>query len=283
MSDRPSADSRPGEYVLRIPVPVAEIDPFGELRPSAYVRLLQLAASEASATAGHDAGWYARKGTTWIVRRTRFEQEEPARQGDDLRIHTWVSDIRRVRSWRRYEIERASDGCAIARASTDWVYVNSANGAPTAMTDELQRAFMPDGIVTEGRPPRLRSPTDPIEIPLRQVEFGDLDSLGHVNNANYVTFVQQALLEDLQRRGWTPDFDRPDGGHLRVLTLEIEYLAQAVYRNRLSARIATAATSERTLRADVELLAEATPAAVAIIECEWSDGPFPAALRAAFD
>jgi len=283
MSDRPSADPRPGEYVLRIPVPVAELDPFGELRPSAYIRLLQLAASEASAAAGHDAGWYARKGTTWIVRRTRFEQDGPARQGDELRIRTWVSDIRRVRSWRRYEIEHAGDGRAVARAATDWVYVNSANGAPTAMTDELQRAFMPGGVITEGRPPRLPSPTDPIELPLRQVELGDLDSLGHVNNANYITFVQQALLEDLQRREWIPEFDRPEGGHLRVRSLEIEYLAQAVYRDRLTARIATAATSESTLRAEVELLAEKTAAAVAVIECEWSDGPFPAALRTVFD
>jgi YbgC/YbaW family acyl-CoA thioester hydrolase len=283
MSGDPPSAEHPGEYVLRTPVPVAELDPFGELRPSAYIRLLQLTAAEASAAAGYDAHWYAQRGTTWIVRRTRFEQCEPARQGDDLRIRTWVSDIRRVRSWRRYEVDRAIDGQAIARAATDWVYVNSDSGAPTVLCEELQRAFMPAGVTTEPRPPRIRPPADGVAFDLRRVELADLDSLGHVNNATYVNFVQQALLEDLQRRGWTPDFARPEAGHLRARSLEIEYLTPALYREVLSARIATTLTSEGKLGAAVELVAESTSAAAAVCECEWSDGPLPTGLRAAFD
>ena len=270
------------EHVLQVATPVAELDPYGELRPSAFFRLIQLAASEASCALGYGPDWYDRRGTTWIVRRTRFEQFEPARHGDELTIRTWVSDMRRVRSWRRYEVTRAGDGVPLARAATDWVYA-AANGGPAAMPLELQQAFMPGGIVTEERPPRIRLPpdanTDGEPFALRAVEFADLDSLGHVNNARYADFVQQAVFDYLRRGGWTATYSDPAADHLRLTELEIEYLAPALDRQNLSAWVALAEPGNETLHATVALMADERQVAAAMATLQWTGDALPATLR----
>ncbi len=271
------------EFVLHVLTPVAEVDPFGELRPSAQIRLLQLAASEASATLGFDAAWYERRGASWVVRRTRFEQISPARHGDQLRIRTWVSDMRRVRSWRQYEIVRHADGLAIARAATDWVYVDAASGAPTPLPLEVQQAFMPEGIASEERRGRLRLPRDVETTPLalRAVELADLDSLGHVNNSAYADFVQQSLFEDLLRRGWSPDLANPSAGHLRARTLEIEYLTPAQYRQPLAAQVVVARGPDHAVRATVAILAQQRTSVIANATWEWTVGAIPDDLQSA--
>lgn len=270
------------DYSLHVPVPAAELDPHGELRPSAFIRLLQTAASEASHALGYTAEWYERNGTTWVVRRTHFEQGEPARLGDRLRIRTWVSDMRRVRSWRRYEVSRASDGAAIASAATDWVYATAA-GAPAPVPPDLQRHFMPDGVVTEARPSRITMPAgaDSPAIRLRAVEWADLDSLGHVNNARYADFVEHAVIAHLESRGWRQTPTSAANGHLRPISLELEYLRPLLYAEPVAAAVALASPGDDTLRAVVELSSAGIPVLAARVSHRWTGASLPAALVAA--
>lgn len=271
------------ELCLRVPVPVAELDPFAELRPSALIRLLQTAASEASCALGFDVAWYDRNGTTWVVRRTQFESLEPARHGDMLVIRTWVSDMRRVRSWRRYEVSREADGAVIARAATDWVYATVA-GAPAALPHDLQQTFMPRGVVTEPRPPRIRPPDDTAPLlPLRSVEWADLDSLGHVNNARYADFVQQAVLDRLRHGGWSGGATSRDEGYLRAEALDLEYLRPALMGEQLSARVALGRGAGNVLRGVVELVSDGRPALSAVTTHRWTGSTLPASLVAALD
>lgn len=261
-------------------MPVAELDPFGELAAAAQVRLLQLAAARASADAGFDASWYENHASTWVVRFTRLRRLAEARHSDELAVRTWVSDFRRVRSLRQYEITRIADGATVARGATDWVYVDTAAGAPAAVPREIQSAFMPAGLAVQKRPRRLRMPRD-LEAPasvLRRVELADLDSLGHVNNSRYVSFVEEAVYERLGAEGWTPSF-ASRAPHPRLVEIHIEYFNEALFGHTLAARVHWAAASEASLDATVEILAGGAQAVVATTRWQWSDGPLPDALR----
>ncbi len=269
------------QYALHIPVPVAELDPFGELKTAALIRILQLAAARASEDAGFDLSWYERTGTTWVVRLTHVEKLEPARHGDELIVRTWVSDFRRVRSIRQYEVSRIADGAIIARAATDWVYVDAASGAPAVVPDEIQRSLMPDGVATEQRRRRPRNTPSVAEpFPLRRVELADLDSLGHVNNSHYASFVEQALVDALTASGWSPDL-ATRAPHLRVVELEIEYFTSAKYRQHLAAQVSYSLDSTREVIAAIEIICDGQRAATAHGRWRWDDGDLPAALIAA--
>jgi len=268
-------------YTLRVDTPVAELDPFDELRASALVRLLQLAASNATTEAGYDVGWYARNHATWIVRYTSLERRTPARQGETLEIDTWVSDFRRVRSLRQYEVRNAEGG-EVARAVTDWVFVDTDSGSPATPPQALQQAFMPDGIATAARPPRIRPPGSGRQVRLRPVELADLDSLGHVNNARYVDLAQQSVVSALADCGWQQSFE-PAADHLRMVGIDVEYRTEATYGQLLTAQVEVSEVTDDGATAEVAVVADGSTAACARTRWQWSRGRLAPEPRRALD
>ena len=75
-------------------------------------------------------------GATWVVRSHLIEYLRPAFDGERIRVLTWVVNLRRVRSLRRYQFIRASDGQLLVRGETDWVFVDADSGAPRAIPAE---------------------------------------------------------------------------------------------------------------------------------------------------
>jgi acyl-CoA thioester hydrolase len=73
------------------------------------------------------------------------------------------------------------------------------------------------------------------------VRFSDCDPFGHVNNARYLTYIEQARI-DLWRRqlGWLAGERRPDGSRGQAFILaraEVDFRAQARYGDTLEVRI----------------------------------------------
>jgi len=208
-----------------------ELDAFGELRASNYARLLQQAATEASADVGYPATWYALAGTLWLVRRTAIEYLQPVHASDTLQIRTWVADFRRVRSQREYDLCVVGQQSPVAHAHTDWVYVERTSGRPRRIPQGMIESFAPAGV-----PPSLpRHPLANGGAPAgafsatRRVEFRDLDALAHVNNASYLDYIEQAAIDAGAAVGWPLERIVGLGGYWRPRAHDIEYLAEAFY------------------------------------------------------
>ncbi|MBN2305492.1 MAG: acyl-CoA thioesterase, partial [Anaerolineae bacterium] len=110
-----------------------ECDVYGHVSPSNYLRYMQEAAMDASAAAGYDLARYAEMKTHWLIRETDIVYLRPLTYGDSVVVKTWVADFRRVRSRRSYEFRHATTGEQIARADTDWVYLDAATLRPTTI------------------------------------------------------------------------------------------------------------------------------------------------------
>jgi acyl-CoA thioester hydrolase len=80
-------------------------------------------------------------GATWVVRSHNIEYLRPAFAGDRIEVRTWVVDIRRVRSLRRYRFTRLSDSKLLVKGETDWVFVDAKTGAPRLVPEEIIRIF----------------------------------------------------------------------------------------------------------------------------------------------
>ena len=80
-------------------------------------------------------------GATWVVRSHQVEYFMPAFTGDEIEVRTWVVNMRRVRSLRRYEFIRKSDGKLLVKGQTDWVFVNSETGIPLKVPEEIVALF----------------------------------------------------------------------------------------------------------------------------------------------
>jgi acyl-CoA thioester hydrolase len=268
-------------HVSRYRVQLFDVNAFGELHATGLLRFMQQAASDASAAAGFDIEWYQRHGTIWLIRRTVVESLTPAVYRDEIAAHTWVSDMRRVRSQREYELRRVRDDQVLARGFTDWVYVETAGGKLVRIPDELQRGLMPGGVVARPRPPS--KPSEPPAHAFRtsrRVEFGAIDSLAHVNNAYYATYIEQDLWDALAAHGWELDaFGRE--GRLRLRTHDIEYFEPALYGDRLTGVVWVTALAPAGFCCEHRLERDGRCLVRAVSEWVWGEAAMPPALHTA--
>jgi acyl-CoA thioesterase FadM len=196
-------------------------------------------------------------------------------------VRTWVSDIRRVRSQREYAVRRG-DGHLVARATTDWVYVDLARGALVQPPVEMQRALMPAGVASQPRPPRRGTMPPPgAERAARRVEFADLDTVGHVNNAQYGIFVEQFVWDALAARGWPLD-PTMGAARPRLVAHDLEYFEAARYRDRIEGAVWVTAIDADRFDTDCQLSIRGQRALHARSSWRWPD-PCPDALRRAVD
>jgi acyl-CoA thioester hydrolase len=120
-------------------IPKSSIDENGHVNNVAYVQWMQdIAVEHYSSIGGIQAQG---PDVTWVVREHRIEYLLPAFEGDEIEIRTWVENIRRVRSLRKYEFARKSDGKVLVKGETDWVFVDVKTGSPRAIPNEVSKVF----------------------------------------------------------------------------------------------------------------------------------------------
>lgn len=128
-------------YTKTITIPPAAIDENGHVNNVVYVQWMQDIAVEHYASAGGVAA--QGENATWVVREHKVEYLRPAFAGQEIEIRTWVEDARRVRSLRKYEFVRKSDGEVLVRGETDWVFVDARSGRPLPIPETVIHLLVP--------------------------------------------------------------------------------------------------------------------------------------------
>lgn len=121
-----------------------EIDPvIGHVNNLAYLKWMLSAALAHSAAQGWPAQRYQELGAGWVVRTHEIEYLQAAFPGNTIVVRTWVADLKKVTSLRRYEIVRAGPEkqALLARAATDWAFIQFATHQPRRIPPEVAAAF----------------------------------------------------------------------------------------------------------------------------------------------
>ncbi len=127
-------------YQFDIQVTADVVDRNGHVNNVAYIQWLQDAAIGHAQASGCMAATAA-AGASWVVRTHHIEYLAPAFAGDTLTMLTWVVNFQKVRSLRKYKIIRTADQAVVARAETDWVFVNAKTGRPMTIPDEVKNTL----------------------------------------------------------------------------------------------------------------------------------------------
>jgi len=109
----------------------------------AYLKWMQSAAVAHSAAQGWPADRYRELGSGWVVRSHQIEYLQPAFGRDSIVVRTWVADLKKVTSLRRYTIVRQSEAreITLAVASTDWAFIHFASHQLKRIPREVAEAF----------------------------------------------------------------------------------------------------------------------------------------------
>jgi acyl-CoA thioester hydrolase len=227
----------PATHIASFRVRHYECDAYGHLNNANYARYMQEAAFDASAAVGYSKERYESMGFLWLAHETEIDYLQPVVYGDTVEVKTWVGDFRRVRSRRFYEFRKAGSEELVARASTDWVYIERASERPAVVPAEMIAAFAPEGQV-ENAPPRQKFPAAPpppadVFTQRRRVEWRDIDTAQHVNNAAYLNYIEDAGIQVSRFYGWPLARSVEEGFAAMAYQHHIEYRQPAVMDDEL--------------------------------------------------
>ena len=188
--------THPRDLVAGITVPYRirfdECGPEGIVRTSALLRYAQDVAWIHSERLGFDRPWYAERGLAWVVRAAELGILAPVSLGATLSISTAITGFRKVWARRRTEA-RLEDGTLALWCHTDWVMTDH-RGMPGRVPPEFPAAFaVVPGSFEPGRVPLPPTPSDAAVLVTR-VRPQDVDPMGHVNNAAYLDYLEEALI-----------------------------------------------------------------------------------------
>ena len=151
LSDSPGACSMPAVFHHPLTVCEAEIDQLGHVNNLVYLRWMLDAAVAHSKVQGWPGTAYQQLGAGWVVRSHHIEYHYPAVLGNQVVVRTWVADMKRVTSLRRFKILRIdpaspeenkpSREILLATAATDWAFISFETRMPKRIPPEVSSAF----------------------------------------------------------------------------------------------------------------------------------------------
>jgi len=170
-----------------------EAGPDGLLRTSVLLRYAQDLAWHHSASRGYGRPWYAERGLTWLVRATEVAIVEPIEAGAAIDATTQVVGGRRVWARRRTDFRDAADRL-VAWTQIDWVLLDR-NGAPTRIPIEFESVFGAPRVAFGLARVALDEPPAGSRLASFVVRPQELDPMDHVNNAVYLDWLEEAVLD----------------------------------------------------------------------------------------
>jgi acyl-CoA thioester hydrolase len=128
------SDSTEKKFTINLFVPKNDIDEMGHVNNVVYVRWVQ---EVAAAHWASRAPLQLREKYMWVVFRHEIDYINPAFEGDQLTVATWVEDSKGPRFERYSEIINEKTGKILAKAKTTWCMLDSATMKPKRMDEEM--------------------------------------------------------------------------------------------------------------------------------------------------
>ncbi len=118
-----------------------DIDFNGHVNNVTYLSWMIEAATRHSASVGFGYEQCLELGGTWVAKSHTLEYKKPAFENEVLQMKTWIEEIGKILSIRRYELTRTGDGALICEGKTEWVFVDSRKMRPMRIPAEIIQGF----------------------------------------------------------------------------------------------------------------------------------------------
>ena len=207
-----------------------ECDAYGVLNNTAYLRLAQESAWRHSIAAGFGYSYYEELNRAWVARDSLIEYIRPVTYGQELAVTTYIPSARRAIARRAFEFRLGDE--LVAEARTDYVFLNIERQAPASIPSEMFEALSSTDepvarLVREPFPDPAPAPPGAVTWK-RRVEWRDVDPFGHLNNASYLSYTQEAAIEAGLTYGVTHANSSGAGLGWAMKRNRIEYLLPAM-------------------------------------------------------
>jgi YbgC/YbaW family acyl-CoA thioester hydrolase len=225
-----------GEYTRTFRVRWSATNALGHVGLAGYLRYLMETAWEWGEAGGLGLKRSNDLGIAWIIRETTLEIFRPLSAGDQFDFSIWLVEWRHVRGSRCFEIKRSSSDDVFARGVQSLVTLDIHTLRPLKLPPELMQNFMTPNPRKFEQPklPKIGLSPDLAFETRRAIEWRDLDSLEHVNNATYASFVEESAVRALSTLEWPPSRLKSQGLAVENRRFHIRYRSPAVWGEALN-------------------------------------------------
>ena len=185
------------KYVLDLQLPCYHTDSRKHLRPHSFMDLAQEMAYLAADAMHFGYGELIKEGKAWVLSRFRFTVDSTPLWSEKLQMATWHKGPSGPFYLRDFTLGTPA-GEVKVRATSSWVILDIQSRRMVRSAQSIQ--MVPETTTCyesaiEEPAPRLVVPKgmSPISVISRQVQYSDIDLLGHMNNARYVMWAMDAL------------------------------------------------------------------------------------------
>ena len=118
-----------------------DIDFNGHVSNITYLSWMIDAATKHSASVGFGYEECLKLGGTWVAKSHTIEYKKPSFENDELQMETWVEEIGKIMSVRRYVLTCPRDKALICEGKTEWVFVDSKKMRPMKIPEVIVEGF----------------------------------------------------------------------------------------------------------------------------------------------
>lgn len=151
-----------------------------------------------SESLGLGVGNLAENRQCWMLTAWQIVIDRMPKLTEEVTISTWPYAFRGCNGYRNFQMTDEA-GDYIARADSQWVFVDMNTGHPTRLTEEQLEGYKLDEkmeLPCDAR--RIRMSDDCEERPSFLVRKDQIDTNHHVNNGQYVKMALEELPEDVR-------------------------------------------------------------------------------------
>lgn len=161
-----------------------------------------------SESIGLGVDWLAERQQCWMLTAWQIVIDRMPRMGEEVTVSTWPYGFRGINGTRNFQMTD-ENGEYIARADSQWVFVDLATGHPVRISQEQLDGYkLEDKMEIPCDTRRIRMSDDCEERPSYFVRKDQIDTNHHVNNGQYVKMALEELPEDIQIRQMRAEYRR---------------------------------------------------------------------------
>ena len=174
-------------------------------------------------------------GLAWIIREAEINLYRSLHPHDIFDLTVWLVDWHRVHGRRCFELNLKDSGELVADGVQEVVSLDLKSMRPVATPDYIIESIRIENprVIPHQKFPKFQLRPESAFAIQRNVEWRDLDSQEHVNNAHYVAFAEEAAVKALAALGWSPAHFKNQSLVLADKRVHIQYQSSAAWGERL--------------------------------------------------
>ena len=252
----------------------SEVKANGQVDLAGYLRYLVETAWDWGASNGLSMQQSEELGLAWAIRETEINFFQPLYPGDIFEFRIWLMHWRRVRGTRGFELRLKANDEMIAQGVQQVVILDGQTMRPAPPPENMMERFLIENprLISQGQLPKYQITGSAFKME-RAVEWRDLDTFEHVNNATYASYAENLMIRALEAIGWSPSNFKSQDFTIQLRRFHIQHLSIAKWGDALglTANLVELEANNGTWYVEMNRVADGEPVARCLLEWVLTD------------